>query len=550
MGTPLKSVMQRPAIYLAIALVFLALQPHATLSRYYFVTHDAYVVLLCVAAWLVSTRWTPQIALPQSLPGAKFVFSVVIVLCLALWAGTHWWMFDYPLTRDEHMAVFDAAIYADGKLAERLPEEWTGFAKALVPAFLQDTPGNVLLVSGYLPINSVMRGYFGKIADPALMNPLLVATSFVSLWWIARRVFADSAPAQWLVLLGYLLSAQILVNGMTTYAMTGHLAFNLLWLALFLKDRWWSHAFAMLIGLFAMGLHQFVFHPLFAGPFVLWLLIQKRWLHVAAYGAAYLAGVALWMSWAGVVMDWAGIVPEPGNDGGIAAFLTERIMPLLTQFDPLTIQYMMYNLVRGIGWNALFIVPFVIAAGPAMKRRDPIALALLGGIILTLIAMTVLLPYQGHGWGYRYVHGLLGSFCLLAAFGYRELAEADKKWADGAAVLLIAITALIALPANLWSARSFSKPYFELTEIVNAQTTEFVIVDDLVHRNSVDQVRNRADLANTPLVFARRWLTDEQIAELCSRGSVTVIAEADLRKAGMKVQPFDDFKPLAMQPCK
>ncbi|NVE94592.1 hypothetical protein [Altererythrobacter lutimaris] len=544
-----KSVMQKPAIYLMIALVFLALQPHATLSRYYFVTHDAYVVLLCVVAWVASTRWTPQIALPESIPGAKFVVPVAIALCLALWAGTHWWMFDYPLTRDEHMAVFDAAIYADGKVAERLPEEWTGFARALVPAFLQDTPGNVLLVSGYLPVNSAMRGFFGKIADPALMNPLLAAIGFVSLWWIARRVFADNASAQWLVLLGYLLSAQILANGMTTYAMTGHLALNLLWLALFLKDRWWSHALAMLVGVLAMGLHQFVFHPLFAGPFVLWLLMQKKWLHVGAYGLVYLAGVALWMSWPGIVMDWAGVVPEPGKEGGISTFLTERILPLITQFDPLTIQYMTFNLVRGIGWNALFILPFVIAAGPAIKRRDPIALALLGGIVLTLVAMTILLPYQGHGWGYRYVHGLLGSFCLLAAFGYRELVNADKKWADGAAVLLIATTALIALPANLWSARSFTEPYVKLTQIVEARDTDYVMIDDLRHSSVVDQVRNHADLTNQPIVISRRFLTREKFMEICANGTVSLIDSTEIALAGLHDVPREEADAMPDPPC-
>ena len=544
-----RSIMQRPAIYVMIALVFLALQSHGSLSRYYFVTHDAYVLLLFVVAWIVSTRWAPNAALPASEPGAKLVLPMALALCLALWGGTRWWMFDYPLTRDEHMAVFDAAIYAEGSLAEPLPEQWTGFARAIVPAFLQDTPGNVLLVSNYLPINSAMRGWFGKVADPALMNPLQVAIGFVSLWWIARRTFPQDAPAQWLVLLGYLLSAQILVNGMTTYAMTGHLAFNLVWLALFLKDRWWSHALAMIVGVLAMGLHQFVFHPLFAGPFVLWLLVQKRWLHVAAYGTVYLAGAALWMSWPGIVMDWAGVVPEPGKEGGIATFLTERILPLVTQIDPLTIQLMAYNLIRGIGWNVMFVLPFLLAAGPAFKRRDPIALALLGGIVLTLLAMAILLPYQGHGWGYRYVHGLLGSFCLLAAFGYRELANADRKWADGAAVMLIAATALIALPANLWSARSFTEPYVKITEMVEARKTDYVMIDDLRHASVVDQVRNRADLSNRPVVISRRFLTREKFKEICAQGTVSLIGKKEIALAGLHEVPREEADPMPDPPC-
>lgn len=549
MGSLSKSIMQRPAIYLLIAVVFLAVQPHKFLSRYYFMTHDAFIAIFFIAVWLGATYWTPKVNLPQRTPALRIVLPVAALFTLALWAGTYWLMFDYPLTRDEHMVVFDAATYAQGKLAEPLPEAWAGYAQAFAPAFLLDTPGFALMVSGYLPINAAMRGFFGSIADPALMNPLQIGIGLIALWSIARRVFPEDAPAQWLTLVGYCLSAQVLVTSMTVYAMTGHLALNLVWLALFLKDRWWSHALAMGVGVLAMGLHQFVFHPLFAGPFVLWLLLQKRWLHVAAYGVVYLAGVGLWMSWPGIVMDWAGVTPAPGKEGGIASFLTERILPLITRIEPLTIQLMGYNIVRGIGWNALFILPFLLGAGPVLKRRDPIALALCGGIVLTVLAMAFLLPYQGHGWGYRYVHGLLGSFCLLAAFGYRELATQEPRWADGAAALMAAATLLVALPANLWSAHQFTKPYTALSDIVEAQGTDFVIVDELVHRNAVDQVRNHADLSNSPLIFARRFMTKEQIDILCRRGSVAVIGAEEIAQAGMEVAPREGEEPLAADPC-
>lgn len=549
MATLSKSVMLRPAIYLVIALAFLSIQSHWLLARYYFVSHDVFLALLFVAAWLGSAYWVPAVSLPQEAPRAKLVLPLALLICLVLWAGTHWWMFDYPLTRDELMVVFDAATYAQGKLAEPLPPEWIGYGEVFAPAFLLDTPGFGLMVSGYLPVNAAMRGFFAMVADPALMNPLQIAIGFVALWWIARRIFPDDGPAQWLTLAGYLVSSQILVTAMTTYAMSGHLALNLVWLALFLKDRWWSHALAMVIGVLAMGLHQFVFHPLFAAPFVLWLLLQKRWLPVIAYGGVYLAGVALWMSWPGIVMDWAGVTPAPGKEGGILTFVIERALPLITERDPLTIQLMFYNLVRGVGWNALFILPFLLAVGPALKRREPIVLALLGGIILTLLAMALLLPYQGHGWGYRYIHGLLGSLCLLAAFGYREIAAHDRRWAEGAAVLLIGITVLIALPANLWSARSFTAPYVALTKIVEAQEADFVIVDDYRYWGAVDQTRNRADLSNRPLIFAGRFISDEQIAELCERGSVKVISTKEMVATGMVGYPRD-VPAMDTEPCR
>lgn len=541
--------MLRPAIYIVIALIFLAVQQHMSLSRYFFVSQDAYVLVLFVAVWIAATYWTPQLSLPNVSPGGKLVVSVALVLCLALWAGTRWWMFDYPLTRDEHMVVFDAATYAQGNLAEPLPPEWAGYSKALVPAFLLETPDHMLMVSAYLPVNSAMRGFFGLIADPALMNPLQVAIGFVCLWWIARRVFPESAPAQWVALGCYLLSSQVLVTAMTPYAMTGHLTFNLVWLALFLKDRWWSHVLAMVAGVLAMGLHQFIFHPLFAGPFVLWLLLQRRWFLGSAYGVVYLAGVGLWMSWPGIVMDWAGVVPAAGKGGGIAVFLMERVLPLVSQIEPQTIQLMTYNLTRALSWNVLFALPLLLAAGASAKRREPIVLALVGGLVLTVLAMTILLPYQGHGWGYRYVHGLLGGLCLLAGFGYREFAEMDRRWADGAVAVMAAVTVLVALPANLWSARSFAQPHVRLTQIVQAQDADFVIIDDRLASYVIDAVRNRADLANRPVVLARRWMTDDQIAQLCSRGTVSVIGQEHFEQAGIRLLPSSNETPLPKEVC-
>ena len=72
-------------------------------------------------------------------------------------------------------------------------------------------------------------------------------------------------------------SAQFLIAAMTPYAVTTHLCLNLVWLWLFLRDRWWGHLAAVLVAFVASGLHQVAFHPLFAAPFVFSLLFTRRW---------------------------------------------------------------------------------------------------------------------------------------------------------------------------------------------------------------------------------------------------------------------------------
>ncbi|MFN4020098.1 MAG: hypothetical protein ACK4IC_06230 [Erythrobacter sp.] len=518
------------------------------MSTIYFLQHDLWVAIALAALWLGCQQWTPALGLPHRAPALTPVLIVAGVLAGLTWAGAYLVMSDYPLTRDEHMATFDGAIFASGRLAERLPTEWAGFGRALVPAFLMETQGDALLVSAYLPVNAAARGLFGLIGDPALMNPLLAAIGLVLLWRIARNLLSDSPAAQWLVLGGYAVSAQVLLTAMTPYAMTGHLVLNLLWLALLLRDKWWSHLLAMVVGVLAMGLHQFVFHPLFAAPFVLWLLLKRRWLLVAGYGAAYGAGLVLWLAWPGIVADWAGLPAAARAPTTLAGVVESRILPLVTRIDPHTLPLMLSNLLRLVTWNAAFLLPLLLALGPALKRRDCVVLALLGGVVLTIAAMAILLPYQGHGWGYRYLHGLIGSLCLLAGFGYREIAAREAVRSDGAALAMLAASGLVIVPVALWWAQGFVRPHAALHKIISQTDADFVIVDDLAYPDAVDEVRNRADLSNRPLVFSRKYLGDDRIALLCARGTVAVAGAHTLAAAGMLAEPPAGTRPLA-PPC-
>lgn len=545
----MQAVLMRSTIMVLVAAVLLANWRVPGISRIYFLQHDLWVAIGLVAFWLLCRKWTPGWQLPRRVPSLAVVLVVAVLLAGLTWAGAHAVMSDYPLTRDEHMATFDSVIFASGRLAERLPAEWAGFGQALVPAFLMETQGDALLVSGYLPVNAAARGAFGLIGDPALLNPLLAGIGLLLLWRIARDLLPESPAAQWLVLGGYAVSAQVLLTAMTSYAMTGHLALNLLWLALFLREKWWSHLLAMAVGMLAMGLHQFVFHPLFAAPFVLWLLLRRRWLPVAGYGAAYGAGLLLWLAWPGIVADWAGLPPAQSAPTTLAGVVESRILPLITRIDPYTLPLMLYNLLRLVTWNAAFVLPLLLALGPALRRRDPMVLALLGGVVLTLAAMAILLPYQGHGWGYRYLHGLIGSLCLLAGFGYRELAAREAARSDGAALAMLAASALAIVPVALWWAQGFVRPHAALHRIISQTDADFVIVDDLAYPDAVDEVRNRADLSNRPLVFSRQHLGDDRIALLCARGTVAVAGARTLAAAGMLAAPREGSRPLG-QACR
>lgn len=518
------------AFVIAVVLAALAVPKEMIITRWYFLHQDALAGIVMVGLLLLAIRLKPHLMVPIAAPRTARLLIASLLLSVLLWWGTYTVMFDYPVTRDELMVEFDRAIFAAGTTSLPLPSAWTGYAIALVPAFLLDVPNNALLVSAYMPVNAALRTAFGSMLDPALMNPLLAAVGLVLLHRIARRLFPDCAGAQWVALAGYVLSAQVLVTAMTPYAMTAHLVFDLAWLTLFLRDRWWSHALAMAVGVAAIGLHQVVFHPLFASPFILLLLTERRWRLFAIYVLVYAAALLFWISWPQIVVA-AGGVPGGGSTAGGASFLTDRVLPLLRDRDPRTIALMLHNMLRAITWNAAFIVPFVVLAWPAIRRRDGLALPLAAGVVLTLVAMAVLLPFQGHGWGYRYVHGLLGNGMLLAGYGYRELARRDAARAAGLALVL----ALGTLPIVAWllaTSHGFVAPYAALTHMIERQRSDFVIVDTEDPSSAIDQVRNRPDLTNRPLIFSSKDLSQAQIDRLCARGSVTLITRSDFHGVG------------------
>jgi hypothetical protein len=512
----------------------------------YFLQQDRFVLLLGAAALGAAgmMRRNPKGLLVRPLTvvqPARFWMAALVIMALLLWWGTHGLMFDYPLTRDEHMVVFDMAVFAKGHLAEPLAPFWRPFAETVVPDFLLQPDHPEALVSAYLPGNAFLRLAFSRLADPALLNPLLAALGGLALLDIARREFPGDTIAVALVMVLYVSSAQMLVNTMTTYAMTAHLAFNMVWLAAFLRGGRSGHAIAIAVGAYACGLHQIIFHPLFAGPFLLWRLARGEWRIVMVYGIAYMAAVAAWS----IYPSLAAHANAPGIATGSADFLRERVLPLIVERDPNTMLLMSYNLARFFSWQNLALLPLIIAAWPAIRSNQGLATPLFGGMLLTLVGVGFfLLPYQGHGWGYRYLHGFIGSAALLGGHGLVFLRR-HVRAAEGAIAFLTALTVLISLPWLLFQAHRFVAPYVRIDRLMAAQTTPFILVDTFGPPKMIDQVRNLPDLSNRPVRLSSRTMTPLMLGAVCRRGDVTLITRTEMHRVGIALHvpepspPFD-----------
>jgi hypothetical protein len=527
------------------ALMLLPLVIKAVLTRgnlftlYQVQTQDLPILVALPVLLIVLQRWAPAWSLPLRGPNGRVLLATGAMLALLLGWGAHALLDNFPVSRDEVMVPFDMAVYGKGRLAAPFAAQWRGYAEALVPAFLLNDSAPIGLVSAYLPVNALLRLVFSYVADPVWFNPLLAFAGGIALYDIARRQFADDARSLWVRLLVYTLSSQMLVNAMTMYAMTGHMALNLIWLAAFLRGGRGGHALAIGTGVLATGLHQVAFHPLFAAPFVLWRWRQGEWRVALLYAVAYSAIIGGWILFPMLAALQTGV--HAAGQGPDDSRFVDRVLPLLLTRDPLTLSWMMLNLVRFVAWQHLAVLPLLLAVVRGAWRERGLAVPLLGSVVLMTMFVGLVLPYQGHGWGYRYLHPCLGSVALLAGLGYRQLREDIPRRADGAVIMLTLLTLFGSMPLLMTKARAFTRPHVMLDRYITTKPGDFVLVDtepftpttdDGWAINAVDEVRNNPDLTNRPLRFSSRAMSPAMVAELCRRGSVSVVDWHDMHRLG------------------
>jgi hypothetical protein len=312
---------------------------------------------------------------------------------------------------------------------------------------------------------------------------------------------------------------------MTPYAMSAHLALNLLWLWLFKQRGWASQGATALVAFAAMGLHQLVFPPLFAAPFVAQLWLERRWRPALFHSVAYAVIAGFWTSYYALMLGSQGLAAAAEFDG--AGGLVSRAIQCISALRPYDLGLMVENLVRFAAWqNPLAVVLGAIGAAAALKRLDRDTAPLAAGMILTVVAMLVMLAFQGHGWGYRYLHGFLGSWCLLAAAAWTRVTSASEHAQRRAWTALVAATAfvvVVALPARAIQVSQFIAPYARGEAIIQAAPQKVVIVDPEGIWYGQDWVRNDPFLERGPKVLAIDGLTAGQVRDLCARYDIGLV---------------------------
>jgi hypothetical protein len=523
-----------------------------TVEAFFFWRQDIPVLVFVLAATaalgLAPVSWLARLSWPTRLTGRRVVIALAAVTLVAGVAGV-WLVFDgYYFSLDEFLANFDAKIFASGRLVAPIAPAWRPYVGAMQPMYMLPLPSSVW-ASSYLPVNAAMRALGRLVHSESLVNPLLSAFSVVAVWGVGRRLWPERPDLALIAaaLLGT--SSQLIVMAMTAYAMPAHLAFNLAWLWLFLRGGKFGHGGAIAVGFLATGIHQLAFHPLFVAPFILRLLFHRQWGLTALYVVAYAAIGLFWLEWWPIATGLSGV--SAGDTGSTGAdFFMDRIDDVLDSAGYDNLGVMGEMLMRFVTWQNFLIAPLaLIGAAMAIWNRGPVR-ALVLGVALTLIVMGIATPTQTHGWGYRYMHGLLGSVCLSAAWAWSKLTDMlpaeRRRAAGGALVLACAISLLVVTPVRAWQAWRYVAPFAAANAAIQSARADVVVVD---HNSYVlfdmgTLTRNDPFLAHRPQVMALVEMNEPMVRQLCATHSVAVFNGQSAQAWGLDTVPWNSPRRL------
>jgi hypothetical protein len=480
------------------------------------------------------------VALPSIKPQHEFRLTWITLVagCCIVWVGARVVYLNFGLSADEFMAEFDARIISSGRLLASVAPDWRAYVPALQPIFRLELPDNTAWVSSYLPMNAAIRAVFVLLGDPAWEGVVLAGVAIIAVFAVARRLWPDRPDAAVVGIILLVCSSQFLITAMTPYAMTAHLALNMVWLWLFLRDTRASHGMAAGVAFVACGLHQVVFHPLFAAPFLVALVLARRWKLATYYAAVYGVIGLFWILYWSFLLHVANGPAAPSAHAGMLDFI-HRVLVMI-DVSPAGFLLMGLNLLRFLAWQSPLLMPLALVGLFAARARNAAVVRLAAGIVLTLGVVLVLMPFQGHGWGYRYLHGLLGSLSLMAAQGWIQVTERESRMARTPALALsssVLLSLFVLLPWRASQVHGFVAPYASATQAIQHAGAEVVLVDPTAIWYGQDLVRNDPFLHTPPKVLGLWKLDEARLSELCRRYDVAIFDQADAGRIGMRVVP-------------
>jgi hypothetical protein len=375
-------------------------------------------------------------------------YSVALASTAVLTLGAVFVYHDYPLSMDEYAAVFQAKIFATGRLAAQLPRglvDWL-VVSGFNGSFLVASPESGRAIEHYWPGFAALLTPFQFLGVPWLCNATLAGLAIVLIYRITLEMTGDRRSAGWALLFA-VASGGYIANAISYYSMQAHLTANLLFAALLLKPTGYRALGAGLVGSLALILHNPVPHALFAIPWIVALAPerdQRRFLLPLILG--YLPGLAIGLGWlmlrGEIGAGLHGMATLHGVADGVFAWPDA---PLLNMRAAALAKMWIWSL------PGLFVFAFLGRCRHGDNRQVRL---LTQSVVLTFAGYLFVQFDQGHGWGYRYFQSAWGAVPILAACAMTDRSAAGPRlvsFAGASAVLNL----LIVMPFQMHQINEF-----------------------------------------------------------------------------------------------
>jgi len=456
-----RRVVRLSAVLSAICLAyFLALDRWAFSSAHFspifrllLIADDSRTAWLSLGVCLLATLWNrpgPFLRMADFFGNHPYTVALASTAVLALGAVLVY--HDVALSMDEYAAVFQAKIFATGRLVAQLPGgliDWL-VVSGFNGSFLVASPESGRAIEHYWPGFAALLTPFEFLSVPWLCNATLAGLSVILIYRITLEITGERRSAGW-ALLFTVASGGFVANAISYYSMQAHLTANLLFAALLLKPTGYRALGAGLVGSLALILHNPVPHALFAIPWVLALALereQRRFLMPLILG--YLPGLVLGLGWlilrGEIGSGLHGMAAVHGVADGVFAWPDAALLNMRAA-----------ALAKMWVWTlpSLFLFAFL---GRCRHRDNRHVRLLTQSAALTFVGYLFVRFDQGHGWGYRYFQSAWGAVPILAACAMGgapdRASSADSRltsFAGAAAVLNL----LIVMPFQMHQISGF-----------------------------------------------------------------------------------------------
>ena len=424
---------------------------------------------------------------------------------------------------DEYNSLFQAKIFSTGQLSVAVPELWRPYARALTPIFVTYDAAAATWSGSYLPVYAALRALCLDLGLTDLLNPFLAIVSLVLVADCAGRLWPEQPQLRLVAATLLLSSAQFWAMSISYYSMPAHLCANLLWVSLYLRGSWGALALLPWLGGLAIGLHQPVVHPLFVAPFCVDILRRRRFVLASYCLVVYSGFLLLWYGWLGRMA----LEETKVNAQDFAWFSWPDAKLWFVQT---------VNLTLSGSWQSAALVLCFVCALVAFRSFTAPVWALLAGVALTLALYCFFFTNQGHGWGYRYIYGVLGNVVLLATYGWSRLSQ--RLGQARALRLLVASTCValfVQIPLRAFEIEREIRPFAHAQDFLRGLPEKIVVVDRSYIWYGQDLIRNDPSFADRPLLIdANR---NQVLKDLQRLGTVRVVRPTELARFKIPVSP-------------